>query len=81
MTEIGGGWHLKKIAKGLPPLRISKLSKKSQDKENEIKNHLKLISGGMIGDYIYIGTILNGLIQEVKPKEINHFQFLQVNFT
>ena len=40
MTEIGGGWYLKKIAKGLPPLRISKLSKKSQDKENEIKKHI-----------------------------------------
>ena len=27
---------------------------------------MKLISGGMIGDFNYIGTSLNGLIQEVK---------------
>ena len=36
MTEIGGEWNLEKIAKGLPPLRTSKLSKKSQEKEDEI---------------------------------------------
>ena len=27
MTEIGGGWYMEKSAKGLPPLRISTLSK------------------------------------------------------
>ena len=27
MIEIGGGWYMEKITKGLPPLRISKLSK------------------------------------------------------
>ena len=31
---VDGIW--KKIAKGLPPLRISKLGKKAQDKEDEI---------------------------------------------
>ena len=36
MTEICGGWYMGKSAKGLPPLRISKLSKKAQDKEDEI---------------------------------------------
>ena len=36
MTEIGGGWYQKKITKVLPPLRTPKLSKKSQDKEDEI---------------------------------------------
>ena len=30
MTDIGGGWYMGKSAKGLPPLRIPKLSKKSQ---------------------------------------------------
>ena len=27
MTDIGGGWYMEKSAKGLPPLKISKLSK------------------------------------------------------
>ena len=37
MTEIGGGWYMKKITKGLPPLRRPKLSKKAHDKEDEKK--------------------------------------------
>ena len=32
MTEIGGGWYMGEIAKAIPPLRRSKLSKKAQDK-------------------------------------------------
>ena len=36
MTYIGGGWYTKKT-KGLPPLRRTKLSKKSQEKEYGIK--------------------------------------------
>ena len=28
MTEIGGGWYMGKSAKGLPPLRRSKRTKK-----------------------------------------------------
>ena len=35
MTEIGGGWYMEIIAKGLPPLRRPKLSKKAQEKEDE----------------------------------------------
>ena len=30
MTDIGGVWYMEKSAKGLPPLKRSKLSKKSQ---------------------------------------------------
>ena len=41
MTEIGGGWYMKKITKGLPPLRRQNLSKKAQEKEDEIKNYMK----------------------------------------
>ena len=37
MTEIGGGWYMKTIAKGLPPPRRPKPSKKSQYKEDETK--------------------------------------------
>ena len=50
MTEIGGGWYMEKIPKELIPLRTSKLGKKSHDKEEEIKNYMKLISGGMVGN-------------------------------
>ena len=35
-TYIGVGWYMGKSTKGLPPLKISKLSKKSQEKEDEI---------------------------------------------
>ena len=60
-TEIGGGWYMEKNSKGLPPLKISKISKKSQEKQDEIKNiYIKLISGGMIGNFNYIGTSFNG---------------------
>ena len=66
-----------KITKGIPILRISKLSKKAQDKKGKIKkNYMKLIVGGIIVNFDYIGTSLNGLIQEVKSKVKNPIQFL-----
>ena len=37
MTDIGGGWYMEKIDKGIPPLRINKLSKKAQKRQDEIK--------------------------------------------
>ena len=78
MTDIGGGWCMEKSAKGLPPLRRTKLSKKSQERQDEIKkNYMKLISGGMIGNSNCIGTNLNGWIQNIPPKEINPIQFIQ----
>ena len=40
MTDIGGGWYIEKSAKGLPPLKISKLSKKEQEKQDEIQKKL-----------------------------------------
>ena len=33
MIKIGGGWYLEKSARRIPPLKITTLSKKSQDKE------------------------------------------------
>ena len=33
MTEIGGGWYIEKIAKGLPPLRRLTTSKREQNKD------------------------------------------------
>ena len=78
MTDIGGGWYMEKSARGLPTLRITKLSKKSQERQDEIqKNYMKLISGGMIGYYNCIGTNLNGLILNKTTKELNPFLFLQ----
>ena len=56
-----------KNAKVLPPLRRLKLSKKAQEKEDEIKkNYTNMIVIGMVGNFNYTGTSLNGLIQEVK---------------
>ena len=37
LIEIGGGWYMKKVTKGLPPLRKQKLSKRALDKDNTIK--------------------------------------------
>ena len=61
MTDIGGGWYMKKSAKGLPPLRRNKLSKKAQENQDEIqKIYMKIISGVIIGNHNCIGTNLNG---------------------
>ena len=40
MTDIGGGWYIEKSARGLPPLKITKLSKKSQERKDVIQNKL-----------------------------------------
>ena len=40
MTDIGGWWYLKKCARGLPPLKRSKLSKKSQERQDYIQKKL-----------------------------------------
>ena len=37
MTYIGGGWYMEKSAMGLPSLRRTKLSKRSQERQDEIK--------------------------------------------
>ena len=69
---------MEKITKGIPPLRKQKLRKKQ--KRNMIKLNVKytlLIVIGMVVDSNYIGTILSGLIQEVKSKEKNPIQLLQ----
>ena len=69
ITDIGGGWYLKKCEKGLPLLKRAKLSKKAQDRHDLIlKNITNLIGGGMIGDSNYIVTCLNGLILNQSPK-------------
>ena len=36
-TNIGGGWYMGKFSKGLPPSKRSKLGKKTQEKQDEIK--------------------------------------------
>ena len=70
---------MEKIAKGLPPLRRPKLSKKSQEKEDEIKkNYMNLLGIGMIKNSNYIATSLNRLTQEVKLKGKNCIHFLQI---
>ena len=69
MTDIGGGWYMDKSARGLPPLRRTRLSKKAQERQDKIqKNYMKIISGGMIGDFNCIGKNLNGSILNLTPK-------------
>ena len=82
MADIGGGWYMEKSAKGLPPLKRKKLSKKAQQNQDKIQNiYMNIISGGMIVNSNYIGTSLNGWIQKISSKEINPIQFLQKRFT
>ena len=40
MTDIGGGWYMAKSARGLPPLKRTKLSKKSQERQDYIQKKL-----------------------------------------
>ena len=40
ITDIGGGQYLGKCEKGLPPLKITKLSKKALKRDDLIKNKL-----------------------------------------
>ena len=69
MTDIGGGWYMEKNARGLSPLKRTKLSKKHKKGSMKLKrNYLKIIGGGMIGNSYYIGTNLNGLILNITPK-------------
>ena len=37
MTDIGGGWYIEKSARGLPPLKRTKLSKKVQERQDYIQ--------------------------------------------
>ena len=39
ITDIGGGWYLKKIAKGLPPLKRTKINKKAQERHDLKKKY------------------------------------------
>ena len=81
MTDIGGGWYLKKCERGLPPLKRTKLSKKAQERHDYIfLNCMNLIGGGIIGDSNCIGSSLNGLILNQPPKELNPFKFLQNSY-
>ena len=82
MTDIGGGWYMKKRDRRLPPLRITKPTKKSQERQDIIKkSYMKLISSRMIGNSNFIGTNLNGSILNLTPKELNPFLFLQKKIT
>ena len=50
---------MEKITKGLPPLRIPKLCKNHKIMRMKLKNSMRLIGIGIIGDPNYIGTSLN----------------------
>ena len=40
MTDIGGGWYLKKCARGLTPSKRTKLSKRAQERQDYIQKKL-----------------------------------------
>ena len=40
MTDIGGGWYMGKSDKGLPPINISKLSKKHNRSRIKLKIYI-----------------------------------------
>ena len=40
MTDICGGWYMEKSARGLPPLKRTKLSKKAQERQDVIQKKL-----------------------------------------
>ena len=40
MIDIGGGWYLAKGARGLPPLKRTKLIKKAQERQDYIQKKL-----------------------------------------
>ena len=40
LTYIGSHWYMKKMTKGLPPIRKQTLSKKAQNKNDKIKGKL-----------------------------------------
>ena len=67
---------------GLPLLRRKQLSKKAQEKYDEIiKKYMKLIDGGIIENSNHIGTRLNGLIIELKSKGKTLFSFFKNRIT
>ena len=82
ITDIGGGWYLKKSQKGLPQLREQNLVKRHRKGRILLKtNSFNIICGGMIGNSNYIGTCLNGLIQKQHLKELKPFQFPCFHFS
>ena len=40
LTDIGGGWYMAKSARGIPPLKRTKQSKKSQESQDYIQKKL-----------------------------------------
>ena len=40
LQDIGGGYYMEKNSRGLPPLKITKLSKKAQERQDVIQNKL-----------------------------------------
>ena len=82
MTEIGGGWYMGKSSKGIPPLRISKISKKAQDKEDKIRK--KLYEANKWQNYWKSQLHwynLEWVNQRSKRKRKNPIQFLQISIT
>ena len=69
MTDIGGVWYMWKVAKGLTPLKRSKLRKKSQEKQDEIQIYI-YISNKWRNDWMF--QLHWNKIEWVDPKTIKN---------
>ena len=65
ITYIGGGWYLEKCAKGLPPLKRTKPSKKAQERHDLIKNKL-FVSNMWWNDWKF--QLHRNMLEWVDPK-------------
>ena len=76
ITDIGDGWYLEKCEKGLPPLKRKKLSKKSQERDDFIKNKL-FQSNRWWNDWKFQlhWNILEWVDQKSTPKIVKPFSF------
>ena len=61
LHSIGGSWYVEKLGQKLPPLKKSKLSKRSQKEEDEIKRRLTEANQKWNDwKFIYTGINLSG---------------------
>ena len=76
MTDIGGGWYIKKIPKGLSPLRIPKLSKNHKIRRMKFYKKMNIICIEWLEIRIILEKAWMGQSKK-SNKEENLFQFFK----
>ena len=79
--SIGGGWYLEKCAKRLPPLKRTKLSKKAQERHDDIKN--KLVQSNIWWNdwkFQLHWNMLEWVDPKLKPKRVKPFSVSSKRF-